>query len=165
MTAVALVVLLAVQAAVVPRIGIHIGGGVAEPDLLLILVVHLALVLPPIDACVASWLVGLCADLRFVRPLGLLAFVYLLVTLGIVRFRSEMFAAHFLTRLLMVAGAGLVRAVAVMVVETVRNRSFDVFTFWAPALSGVLYTVAAAVVLLPLLSLVLRPLRVLRARG
>jgi rod shape-determining protein MreD len=143
--------MLALQATAAPRIALFD----AVPDLLIILVVQLALLCPHLEGVIWSWAAGLLADLRWGNPAGVVALTYALVALVIYGVRRQIFAGHILTRLLLVVLADLLQHLAVMFSQIIRGQTLYFLLFWRQALLGVAYTTLAAVVLLPLLSVIL----------
>ena len=69
-----------------------------KPDLLLSLVVLLALYDQEESWPLRYWLIGLLKDVLSAGPLGIYAFVFTLVGLGISKIRNEVFRDHPLTR-------------------------------------------------------------------
>ena len=151
-TAALFLLTLAAQATVTPRISLLDG----RPDFLIILVVQLALVSPRVDSLVWSWVMGLLVDLHDGHPPGILALAYLVVAMVTHRIRSEIFAGHIITRVLLVAVADGLRHVALFLSEIIRGHPPHVLLFLRTAAISVTYTSVSAVVLLPLLGLILK---------
>jgi len=151
-TAALFLLTLAAQATLATRIGLLD----ARPDFLIILVVQMALVSPRVDSILWSWGMGLLVDLHDGNPPGVLALTYLAVAMVTHRIRSEIFAGHIITRLLLVALADVLRHAALLVSEIARGHPLHVLLFARTAVISVAYTVVAAAVVLPLLGLTLK---------
>ena len=159
-TAVLFLLLLALDATLAPYISLF--G--ATPDLLVILIVEFALVMPRLDSVVWAWCIGLISDLHDGNPTGVLALTYAVITLVIRSLRSQLFAGHLVTRLLLVAVADVLQYLALMFSQIIRGHPVGFLLFWRQAFLGVVYTTVVAAGLLPLLSLALRPLYEKRRR-
>ena len=150
-TAALFLVMLTAQQAAGPHL--HVLG--ATPDFLVIFVVQIALVLPPFDAILWSWGMGLAADLYGDTPVGVLAVTYALVALVITRIRGQIFAAHILTRLTLVLIADVLQHLVLLFSQIIRGHPIPFLLSLRTAALDVLYTVVFALVLLPTLSFVL----------
>ena len=159
-TAALFLLMLALDATVAPYISVFD----ATPHLLVILIVELALVMPRLDSVVWAWGMGLVSDLHDGNPAGVLALTYAIITLVIRSLRKQLFAGHLVTRLLLVAVADVLQHLALMFSQIIRGHPLGFLLFWRQAFLGVVYTTVVAAGLLPLLSLVLRPLYVKRRR-
>ena len=151
-TAALFLLMLAAQATLAPRISLLD----ARPDFLIVLVVQMALVSPRLDSIVWSWAMGLVADLHDGNPVGVLALTYLLVAVVTQRIRTEIFAGHIVTRLLLVAVADVLRHVALLLAEIARGHPQQILLFFRTTVISVAYTAVVAMVLLPLLTLILK---------
>ena len=153
-TAVLILVMLVVQTAAAPYIS-WLG---ARPDILLIFIVQLALVTPHLEGVICAWGVGLLIDLHDGNMPGVVALTYTVVAFGLFRIRSEVFAGHILTRVILVVIAGFLTQLAVMFSQIILGHPLHFVLFWRTALLSVGYTAAVAVVLLPLFLMLLRRL-------
>lgn len=153
-TAVLFLLMLAAQATAAPRLDFL--GLDARPNFLIILVVQLALLSPRIDTVIWSWVMGLLVDLHDANPPGVLALTYMLIALVTHRIRSQIFAGHIITRLLLVVIADFLQHLALMFAEIIRGHPLHFLLFWRRTVISIVYTAAVGVVLLPLLSLMFR---------
>jgi cell shape-determining protein MreD len=87
---------------------------------------------------------------------GVIAFTYALVALGINYFRRALFAEHLLTRLALVAAADALQRVAFAISEIIRGQSGGFLLLLRAQALGVIYTTLVAAALLPLLSLIIQ---------
>lgn len=109
--ALVVMVLLACQSAVAPRVELF--G--ARPDWLLVAVAFFALHAPARDAVLGSWIIGVSADLMTLERFGLIAVSYLVVATGIVLLREYVFRYRALTQFLVVLAACCMIRIAWMV--------------------------------------------------
>ena len=72
------------------------------PDWLLVLVVFLAFYAPPREAAILGFVIGLTADLMTIERLGLVAFSYLCVAVGVGAMRDSLFRHERSTQFLVV---------------------------------------------------------------
>lgn len=80
-------VMVTLQSAVAPRMSVL---GV-RPDWLLVAVVFFALYVPLVDALLAAWIIGACADLMGLERFGLLSISYGLVAVLVFSVRDYLF--------------------------------------------------------------------------
>ena len=151
-TAALFLIIIAAQAAAAR----HIALFGATPNLLIVLVVQLALILPRLEGAIWAWCLGLGADLHGVTPPGVLALTYALVSLVLARVRSEIFSEHIFTRLLLVVVAAVLQEIALMFSEIIRGHPLEFLLDLRTAALRVAYTALVALGLLPVLRAILR---------
>jgi len=128
----------------------------ATPDFRVIFLVQLALVLSQFEAAVWAWCMGLAADLTGDTPAGVLALSYVLISLAFTRIRSQIFAAHILTRLILVVLAEVLLHGVLLISGIIRGHPTHFVLFLRTAALDIAYTAVAALVLLPLFLAILR---------
>jgi rod shape-determining protein MreD len=97
------VVAVVVQSTLAPRFALW---GL-RPDWLLALVLFAALFAPSRDALLASWILGLLADLMSLERCGVQALTYLLVAWVTVLLREYLFRYRLLTQFVLAAGVAI----------------------------------------------------------
>lgn len=98
------VLTIVVQTAIAPQMRI---AGV-QPDFVLITVVFFALHGRGLDAVIAGWLLGFCADFQSVHRFGFLALSYGLVALGVYLIRAYLFRRNPLAHVFVTFSSGIV---------------------------------------------------------
>jgi rod shape-determining protein MreD len=86
--------LLVLQSTVAPRLEV-LG---ARPDWVLVVVVFLAMHAASREGIIASWMIGLCADLMTLERLGFLAVSYGLVAMAVASVRDYLFRRRAMTQ-------------------------------------------------------------------
>ncbi|MFQ5966903.1 MAG: rod shape-determining protein MreD [Acidimicrobiia bacterium] len=132
--------------------------GVA-PDLVLLVVIGAARWLDPEPAVLLGFTGGLLLDLLGSTPLGLRALVMTLVAFGTLRFRRY-FEENPITLLGAIGALSLVGVLLLAVIGTLfGERTFSDVDVWRRIVLVPAYNVIAGIVVLPLLTRLLRPVR------
>lgn len=132
--------------------------GVA-PDLVLLVVIGAARWLEPEPAVLLGFTAGLLLDLLGSSPLGLRALVLTVVAFGTVRFSSYFEENPFLL-LGAVAALSLLGVLGLAVIGTLfGERTFSDADAWRTILLVPVYNVIVGIVLVPLLTRLLHPVR------
>lgn len=121
-------------------VGADVAVGLAQPNLVLIAAIFIALHAPRDSALLGCFAMGLLQDLLTLQPLGLFALSYGLVGLFVVSSQEIVYREHPLTHVLLTLAGSLMTGGVLLVHAWVRGPSLPV----GSVLMSALYTAAVA---------------------
>ncbi len=151
------VVVLVLQVAVAPAIALT--SARFQPQFPLILAMFVALYARTDAALLGCWTLGLLLDLASLGPLGVYAFSFGLVGLGIVGMRASLFRDHFFSHIFLALVFGLLANLVAVLVVGIRAGNWSLHLQVVQPLGVAFYTAMVAPYLMLLLNRFRRTLR------